>query len=175
MFQKFAVLGLLNVAPMTGYLIKKNLEASISKYWPVSYGGLYPALHKLQEEQLITSHGKEDDGRGQITYAITVAGHEALMQWLLEPRSSVQCKDEFMLKLFLSKDLKSDERIALAKAYVRHKEERLADMRALLALKDTEKVFTDSTTEFVIDYTMSSLNHEIELLESFVKAESKRK
>jgi DNA-binding PadR family transcriptional regulator len=44
---KYAILGMLSIAPMSGYDIKKQVETSISNFWSESYGQIYPALRNL--------------------------------------------------------------------------------------------------------------------------------
>lgn len=169
MSQKYAVLGLLNIAPMTGYLIKKNLESSIKKFWPVSYGGLYPALHKLSDEGLIESHKKDDDGRGQITYEITKIGKETFKEWITSKTANIQYKDEFMLKVFLSKDLDDKETLEILEAYHRHKQEEVDNLQALIDLRTTAKVYVNRAMEFVVDYTLETFEKEIELIAQFIE------
>ncbi len=41
---KYALLGLLNVCPGSGYDIKKLMEQSTSNFWNESYGQIYPIL-----------------------------------------------------------------------------------------------------------------------------------
>jgi len=172
MSQKFAILGLLNIAPMTGYLIKKNLELSIKKFWPVSYGGIYPALHKLKIEGLIDSKKTTIEGRTNIKYYITETGKEDLHQWLVSESNSVQCKDEYILKIFLSKDLSDHERQILLLEYLRYKETQFRTFQSLLNTQSSQKVYIDSQTQFVIDYTYHTLEKEIELIKAFIEKES---
>jgi PadR family transcriptional regulator AphA len=166
---KYAILGLLNITPMTGYIIKKNMELSIKKFWPISYGGLYPQLHKLDEEGLIQS--KEDivDGRTNIKYSITDLGKKELHQWLLIQSNQVQCKDEYILKIFLSQDLDNEQRKVLVKDYLRFKEDQFREYDALLKIEDKKKYYTDDQTRFVIEYTYYTLKKEIELIEAFLE------
>lgn len=168
MSQKHAILGLLNIAPMTGYLIKKNMEISIKKFWPVSYGGIYPALHKLKEEGFIDSKENKIDGRQTIKYYITEEGKNELHQWLMTPSEQVSCKDSFILKIFLSQDVNQYERKSLLEDYLRYKETQLREYQALVNMRSSQKVYTDAQTQFVMDYTYQTLEKEIELIKAFI-------
>jgi DNA-binding PadR family transcriptional regulator len=171
MSQKYAVLGLLNVAPMTGYIIKKNFDLSIKKFWPVSYGGLYPALHKLTDEGLIDIHKQKETGRGQIRYQITDAGKKALNDWILDKTSDIQCKDEFMLKIFLAKDLDQNEQLKIYREYLYTKENDLKSIYEMIRMREDKNVFISKGMAFVVDYTKEVLIKEIELLKAFIQTE----
>jgi len=173
MSQKYAVLGLLNAAPMTGYIIKKNYDYTIKKFWPVSYGGLYPALHKLADEGLISIQKQNMEGRSKISYVITEPGKTALQEWLLSKTSDIQCKDEYMLKIFLSKDLSDIDRLAIFKEYLYNKEEDLKSMITLIEMRSNKDAILTKGSSFVVDYTKDVLIKEIELLKKFIESEEK--
>lgn len=171
MSQKYAVLGLLNAAPMTGYIIKKNYDYTIKKFWPVSYGGLYPALHKLTDEGLINVYKQKEHGRGKISYIITDEGKQALEEWLLSKTSDIQCKDEYMLKIFLSKDLKDNDRLQIFKEYLYKKEEDLKSIQSLIEMRSSKGAIVTKGSAFIVDYTKEVLIKEIELLKAFITSE----
>jgi hypothetical protein len=50
---KYILLGLLSHEPMSGYDMKKRIDTTISKFWSVGYGQIYPTLNDLEEEGLI--------------------------------------------------------------------------------------------------------------------------
>lgn len=171
MSQKYAVLGLLNAAPMTGYIIKKNFDYTIKKFWPVSYGGLYPALHKLTEEGYIQVHKQKTEGRGKISYIITDEGKKALNEWLLSKTSDIQCKDEYMLKIFISKDLSDKDRIMIMKEYLYKKEEDLKSILSLIDMRSSKDAITTKGSSFIVDYTKEVLIKEIEILKKSIESE----
>ena len=49
---RYAVLGLLNMAPMTGYQMRKVYESSLGHFWSESYSHLYAILKVLEAEGL---------------------------------------------------------------------------------------------------------------------------
>ncbi|MBU1143969.1 MAG: PadR family transcriptional regulator [Firmicutes bacterium] len=171
MSQKYAVLGLLNAAPMTGYIIKKNFDYTIKKFWPVSYGGLYPALHKLTDEGYIQVHKQNTEGRGEISYIITDEGKKALNEWLLSKTSDIQCKDEYMLKIFVSKDLEDKDRVMIMKEYLYKKEEELKSILSLIEMRSSKDAIVTKGSSFIVDYTKEVLIKEIELLKKSLESE----
>ena len=51
---KYAVLGLLTYAPLSGYDIRRIYAQSLGNFWSESYGAIYPILKRLEEEGLAT-------------------------------------------------------------------------------------------------------------------------
>ncbi len=65
--------------PVHGYAIGKHLRASSSGVLDVEEGVLYPALHRLERQGLVSaSWGRSDTGRNAKFYAITDEGKEHL-------------------------------------------------------------------------------------------------
>ena len=59
---EFAVLGLLNEAPMHGYELRTRLKAVLGAFRAFSYGSLYPTLRRMRERGWITE-GEPDPNR----------------------------------------------------------------------------------------------------------------
>ena len=71
----YAVLGLLNIEPMSGYDIRQNLEESLSYFWSESYGQIYPTLRKLEAARLIAPVKQAaSETRRRKLYTVTAAG-----------------------------------------------------------------------------------------------------
>ena len=58
---EFAILGLLQDAPMHGYELRKRLNAVMGTFRAISYGSLYPALKDLLDRGLIAEAGADPD------------------------------------------------------------------------------------------------------------------
>ncbi len=95
-----ALLGFLTWHPMSGYDIKKSVDASISNFWSESYGQIYPMLRRLVNDGLATDDDATTTGRGRRVYAITRAGRQAVQRWLREPDPPSVLRLEILLKLF---------------------------------------------------------------------------
>ena len=114
----FAILGLLNWKPMSGYDIKKLVEMSLSHFWSESYGSLFPTLNALVEEGLATRRvDPASGGRRRREYAITPKGRRAYETWLREPAGPVQTRNELQLKFFLTSRGSADDSIRLLEEY----------------------------------------------------------
>ncbi|HVP13111.1 MAG TPA: helix-turn-helix transcriptional regulator [Phycisphaerae bacterium] len=71
------------IAPQAsyGYEISKRLRQRSAGLLDLNEGSLYPALHKLEQDGLLTSHWEPTpDGRRRKYYAITPAGLRQLEQ-----------------------------------------------------------------------------------------------
>ncbi len=103
---KYAVLGLLSLAPCSGYDLKKLSDMSISHFWNENYGHIYPVLHSLEADGMVTKQFQQTQGRPPKTvYSITEKGSSFLREWLLKPAEYHPRRSELLLKLFLAGDL----------------------------------------------------------------------
>jgi DNA-binding PadR family transcriptional regulator len=97
----YAVLGMLQFRPMSGYDIRKEAASSLGYFWSESYGQLYPALRELASAGLIRRRAAGRAGtRERQVYEITAAGREALARWRAEPPRAAPARNELLLKIF---------------------------------------------------------------------------
>lgn len=99
---RYAIMGILTVAPMSGYDLKKFTENSMNYFWNENYAWIYPTLKQLEKEGLVTSSSEKQVGRPERRlYALTDEGHADLRRWLSEPPVLHQIeRNEHLLKLF---------------------------------------------------------------------------
>ncbi|MFZ0547093.1 MAG: PadR family transcriptional regulator [Candidatus Promineifilaceae bacterium] len=75
------ILALLSEEPMYGYQISQELEQRSGGYFEMKEGLLYPLLHRMKREGLVSSKGQEASGaRRRKYYAITAEGKQALKE-----------------------------------------------------------------------------------------------
>jgi PadR family transcriptional regulator AphA len=100
------ILGLLTRQPMSGYDIKRFLK---SLSWLIdvpSLGSLYPSLHALLRDGLVTVEVVASKDRpARKIYSITEAGEEALREWLNQPSQSDASLKKFVMRLALAGQL----------------------------------------------------------------------
>lgn len=131
---KYAVLGFLSWGPMSGYDIKKLVEASVGNFWTESYGQIYPVLRRLQAEGLAAPVERPGDGRpSRRPFAITAAGRRELDRWLAEPAHDETGRIEVLLKLFFGRRLPADLLRRQIETYRGELEESLARYEAIEA------------------------------------------
>ena len=64
--------------PSYGYEITQQVFGRSDGYFELKEGSLYPALHRLEREKLLSSSWKEADGRRRKYYKLTAAGKKEL-------------------------------------------------------------------------------------------------
>ena len=98
---KYAVLGLLAYAPLSGYDIRRIYAQSLGNFWSESYGHIYPILRRLEEEGLASRDVQHQMGRpDRHLYTITERGREELHRWLSQPAEPRKERIELLLKVF---------------------------------------------------------------------------
>jgi PadR family transcriptional regulator AphA len=103
---QYFVLGLLIRQPMSGYDIKRFLK---SLSWLIdvpSFGSLYPSLHALLKDGLVTMEVvAHQDRPPRKIYTIAEAGREALRVWLSQPSEPNASLKKFIMRLALAGQL----------------------------------------------------------------------
>lgn len=75
------VLSLINKQPMYGYLVIKELEARSEQHFRLKEGSLYPVLHQLERDGLLTTRWRQQRGKpNRRYYSITARGRKALQR-----------------------------------------------------------------------------------------------
>jgi DNA-binding PadR family transcriptional regulator len=158
------VLGLLTQQPMSGYDIKRFLK---SLSWLIdvpSLGSLYPSLHALLRDGLVTMEvvARQDRPPRKI-YTITAAGEQVLQAWLNQPTESNVSLKKFVLRLILAGQLSQVGLLA-------HLEQRRARVAAQkIALEQAVEVKgenTDLGERLMLDYSLSLASAELAWLDS---------
>ncbi len=96
---QYAVLGLLDLSPRTGYDIKQFVEENISHFWNESYRWIYTTLDQLDADGLASARAEDRGERERVVYRITKKGQRALQDWLAEPAKPLKIRDEMLLKV----------------------------------------------------------------------------
>ena len=86
------LLGVLSDGPLHGYELRKRVTAILGPFRALSYGSLYPCLHRLTDRGLIhqvDTADRQDVGvvasrRSRVVYALTAEGKEAFQAWVQE-------------------------------------------------------------------------------------------
>ena len=99
---KYALLGLLQYNPSTGYDLKQFMDTSTSNFWHAKLSQIYVTLKALEKEGLVTSDVQEQESRpDRRVYTLTEQGTQELDKWLRDTSAEpLQLKDPFLLKLF---------------------------------------------------------------------------
>ncbi|MDB5623565.1 MAG: PadR family transcriptional regulator [Devosia sp.] len=92
-------LSILYEGEATGYEIRRRcVEGESSYFIEASFGSIYPALAKLEEEGLVTSRTEQQDGKpAKKVYAITERGRHTFARELAEPLGEDVLRSPFLL------------------------------------------------------------------------------
>jgi len=98
---KHGLLALLERAPMYGYQLRQEFEASTGSTWPLNVGQVYTTLSRLERDGLVEAQDSADEA--QRVYAITDAGRTEVRGWFATPiRHESPRRDELAIKLALA-------------------------------------------------------------------------
>jgi PadR family transcriptional regulator AphA len=132
---RYAVLGLLEDGPASGYTLTARFEKSLQRYaWTARRSHIYPELARLAGDGLIEV--VEEGARGRRTYAITDAGRAELRAWLLSPPKPRAVRDEQALRLLLICALEPAQARAIVLGQIAEAAEAGAELRLLARAAD---------------------------------------
>jgi PadR family transcriptional regulator AphA len=132
---RYALLGLLEDGPASGYALTTRFDRSLRRYaWSAQQSHIYPELNRLAGEGLIEV--AEQGPRGRRTYALTETGRAALRAWLLTEPKPRAVRDERALRHMLISALEPDEARAKLEADLAEATATVAELRALADAAD---------------------------------------
>lgn len=124
---KYAILGLINRKPITGYDIGKEFNFQLAEFWSAKHSQIYPELKKLVDEKLIVYDIEiSGDVLEKKVYDITEKGKNQFLEWLNRNESMEQTpKNIFRLRMYFSNNLDVTTRIQLLQHQLLQHHERL--------------------------------------------------
>ena len=153
---KYAILGLINRRPLTGYDITKEFNSGLVDFWYAKHSQIYPELKKLTDENLISYETIiQGEKLEKKLYTITEKGNKCLQKWLekdnpLEPTP----KDIFRLKAYFCDEMDSDTLLRQFQSALNKHSERLEYlencMEELLKKKDVSKVSSPQFGDYIV-------------------------
>ena len=159
------ILGLLLEQPMSGYDIKQYLE---SLGWLVgnpSFGAIYPALHALLEDNLVSLEIVACENKPpRKIYSITPAGKRALDAWIQQPLLAGASSRAFVMRLLLATDLSFDGLVA----HLRTRHQQVSEQQATLKRAMGDLDSSSNGRRLAFDYGMAIANTELAWLEELV-------
>lgn len=153
---KYAILGLINRKPLTGYDITKEFNSVLVDFWYAKHSQIYPELKKLTDEELISYETViQGEKLEKKLYTITEKGKQCLHKWLekddpLEPTP----KDIFRLKAYFCDEMTNETLLNQFKSALSKHSERLEYledcMDELLKKKDVSKVSSPEFGDYIV-------------------------
>ncbi len=122
-----ALLGLISMAPQSGYDLKKVFETTPLGHFSGSPGAIYPALERLEKDGLVAGTLERTRTlRPRKCYALTEVGRARLLDTILRPitrEDVVWCLDELALRFsFLGHLVPKERSITFLQSYQVHVE-----------------------------------------------------
>lgn len=155
---KYAILGVLNLKPGSGYDIKKFCDKTVSHYWNESFGNIYPVLSQLERDGLI-SLDSPDGGSKRKSYHITDIGRQELFEWLLLPVEYQPARSELLLKLSFANQIPREKTIEMLES-VRKKH--MGDLKKYKILEASYTNDEDAMKHPQYPYWLAPLRYGIE-------------
>lgn len=161
---KTIILGFLNEGEMSGYDIKQFFSNSIGFFYDASFGAIYPALRKLEEDRLVTKREIIQSGKpNKILYSMTDAGKEIFQKEMMTPIQPPIVRSDMLVKLFFAGKRSLEEQEKLFFACLKHQKDLLASTEKLLAKQANG---LDAFQHFSWDYSLHYIQSTIDFLEA---------
>lgn len=129
------ILGTLMDRSLTGYEIKQLFETLYSYFYSSSYGTIYPMLHRMEKDELLTKESILQDGKpNKNVYTITEKGKKQFNEYLYSPVESDSVKSDFLMRLFFGEHVGNDkviEWLEMAQSHTMEQLDQLKDMCTL--------------------------------------------
>ncbi|MEJ8543970.1 PadR family transcriptional regulator [Brevibacillus borstelensis] len=165
---KTIILGFLNYGEMSGYDIKQAFTNSIGFFYDASFGAIYPALRKLEEEGYVTKQEIIQSGKpNKILYRITEAGKATFNMEIQSAILPPVLRSDMLVKIFFGNSRTEAEQRELMESCLELQHNMLKQSRDSYAkLKDT----FDDYQKFCWEYTIHHLEMTIAFLEQKMPA-----
>jgi DNA-binding PadR family transcriptional regulator len=166
----YIILGILSLAPRSGYDMKAEVEkGSVGMLSALSFGSIYPRLKSLEQAGLITVQEEEQAGRGKRMYELTAEGWRQLQNWLdLPSEYPIPQKDELLLKMLFWGAAGAD-RTTLIEHLKRRRDESSDFLRYLAERPQDGRSFIDEYGMLVLEYMQSRLEAEIGWIDKAIR------
>jgi DNA-binding PadR family transcriptional regulator len=176
---EFAILGLLQDAPMHGYELRKRLNAVMGTFRAISYGSLYPALKDLLDRGLIEEAGAADASapvlsgrRAKIVYELTAEGKDRFAE-LVSRTGPESWEDEaFGVHFAFFASTPAEVRMRILEGRRSRMEERLSNLHASMA-RNRERI--DTYTLALQRHGLEGVEREVRWLNELIENENHRR
>lgn len=160
---KTIILGFLSYGEMSGYDIKQAFTNSVGSFYDASFGAIYPALRKLEEDGYVTKQEIIQSGKpNKILYRITEAGADVFRQEIQTPILPPVVRSDMLIKIFFGGRHSTEEQRRLLTNCLEFQRQLLSQSR-----KNYQKLQGnfDEYQRFCWEYTIHHLEATISFLE----------
>ena len=167
------ILGTLSDGPLHGYEMRKRLTGILGPFRALSFGSLYPCLHRLTEKGLITratdaSPGVVTSRRARVIYVLTAEGQEAFAAWVSDVGPDSWEDEAFAARLAFFSRTDAQVRLRILEGRRARLEERLHGLQASL---DRTHRRMDFYAERLQRHNVQGAEREVTWLEELISIE----
>ena len=158
----YIALGMVLDEALTGYDIKKEIEAGVGNFYKASYGSLYPALKKLTDKGYLTMSEQLRGNRVKKYYGATELGKASFLEWLASPFDPHSGSDSLLARIYFFGVLPNDIRKRQLREYELYHEQVLRKLQAIEAkesawIADDRDYFEMSTLYLGLQHLQDSI------------------
>jgi DNA-binding PadR family transcriptional regulator len=134
----YAILGLLSLAPMSGYELLGNVGKTIAHFWSLSKSQTYTELGRLEALGLVSGTDVPQDGApDKRTYRLTDAGGDELDAWLGEVEvEETKLRSLLLLKVFFAYRMPAEVFTTMLQLHRESSERQRALLASIVGLLD---------------------------------------
>lgn len=168
---ELAVLGLLLESPMHGYELRKRLTGLLGAFRAFSYGSLYPALRRMQTDELIAENAAPAGmpvRRARRVYQLTEAGQRRFSELVADTGPQNYTDDGFGVHLAFFNRTPAEARMRILEGRRRQVEERREGLRDAVARASSS---FDRYTRQLHQLGLESSEREVKWLNELIAAE----
>lgn len=170
------VLGVLSDGPLHGYELRKRLTAILGPFRALSFGSLYPCLHRLTDAGLIEQIDMVDRDdiagvatrRARIVYALSPEGKEAFAAWVADTGPESWEDEAFAARLAFFSRTEAAVRLRILEGRRARLEERLSSLQASI---DRTNQRMDAYAERLQCHGIEGAEREVGWLEELIATE----
>lgn len=170
------ILGVLSDGPLHGYELRKRLTAILGPFRALSYGSLYPCLHRLTDRGLVEQVDAVSRGdiaavtskRARVVYALTAEGKEAFGDWVADDGPDAWEDEAFAARLAFFARTDAHVRLRILEGRRSRLEERL---RALEDSIERTSERMDMYSERLQRHGIEGAEREVHWLEDLIASE----
>lgn len=124
---KHALLGFLEIRPMTGYDLKKLFDTTANNYWTATHSQIYRTLTQIEKEGYANVEVVyQDNLPNKKVLHITEKGKRELRNWLTTDMEIPPCRHKLLVQLSFGDKLTNEELCGLVEKYAEKLRTKLA-------------------------------------------------
>lgn len=169
-----AILGFLNYEPMTGYDLKKIIDASVAHFWPAMQSQIYKTLGRMEADGWLTVETIPQEPRPpRKVYSITEDGRRELLRWLETPQPPPETRLAWLIQVFFAGNLSDEKIIALLEEQLSMQRRRLQRFSQIPEEHRADMSEDDPRVRFfwllTVDYGVANVMAQVRWLEQAIE------